>query len=305
MDWRFEFYHLSDPSPGKQVIHHGMNPLNISLFIPCFIDQLMPHVGIAMVNVLERLGHQVDHPAGQTCCGQPAFNTGYENEARSVAQHFLHTFANADLIAVPSASCTTMIRVFYPELFAERPELELAQQVASRTFEFSELLVDRLNVTDVGAKLVGTATFHDGCHGLRELGIKSGPRTLLQHVTGLELVEMGEAESCCGFGGTFAVKFPQISTSMANVKLESCQQTGADYVVSCDPSCLMQLQGYFERQKYPAKCLHLAEVLVRVSGLVVVQAGQIVEAGGRIDVVKSQGFLADRQGPAVEPFASA
>ncbi len=235
--------------------------LKISLFIPCFIDQLLPHVGVAMVNVLERLGHTVDYPEGQTCCGQPAFNMGYEDQARQVARHFLQTFSGADLIGVPSASCTTMVRVFYPELFADRAELEQASQVAERTFEFSELLVDQLKVTDVGATLRGKATFHDGCHGLRELGIKSAPRALLQNVNGLELIEMDEAESCCGFGGTFSVKFPQISTTMADVKLHSCQRTGADYVVSCDPSCLMQLQGYFDRQKQPFRCLHLAEVL--------------------------------------------
>lgn len=221
----------------------------------------MPHIGIAMVNVLQRLGHDVDYPPGQTCCGQPPFNTGYHDEARTVARHFLNTFADADMVAVPSASCTTMIRVFYPELFEGHTEMNLVDQVTSRTFEFSELLVDQLGVTDVGARLNGTATFHDGCHGLRELGLKSGPRTLLQHVEGLKLVEMEEAESCCGFGGTFSVKFPQISTSMADVKLQSVQQTGADFVVSCDPSCLMQLQGYFQKQNQTTRCLHLAEVL--------------------------------------------
>ncbi len=135
----------------------------------------MPPVGIAMLNVLERLGHRVDFPAGQTCCGQPAFNTGSFPEAKNVAQHFLKTFRDAELIGVPSASCTTMIRVFYPELFEGEPELSVAGAVASRTFEFSELLVDRLDVTDVGATLDGVATFHDGCHGLRELGIKTAP----------------------------------------------------------------------------------------------------------------------------------
>jgi L-lactate dehydrogenase complex protein LldE len=214
-----------------------------------------------MVNVLERMGHQVDYPEGQTCCGQPAFNMGYEDRAREVAQHFVTTFEHTDLIAVPSASCTTMVRVFYPELFRDRPELEKVKAIAERTFEFSELLVDRLDISDVGAKLSGTATFHDGCHGLRELGIKTAPRKLLDHVEGLQLVEMDEAESCCGFGGTFSVKFPQISTSMADVKLQSCLRTKADYVVSCDPSCLMQLQGFFEKQKQSIRCLHLAEVL--------------------------------------------
>ncbi len=214
-----------------------------------------------MVNVLERLGHEVDYPEGQTCCGQPAFNSGYADQARDVADHFLKTFANCDLIGVPSGSCTAMIRKFYPELYQDLPAAESASEIAAKTFEFSELLVDKLGVTDVGAKLQGTATYHDGCHGLRELGIKDAPRQLLENVSGLELIEMDEAQSCCGFGGTFAVKFPQISTAMSQVKLGSAKQTSADYLISGDPSCLMQINGYFQREKAGIKCLHLAEVL--------------------------------------------
>ena len=216
-----------------------------------------------MVNVLERLGHEVDYPESQTCCGQPAFNSGYFKEARNVADHFLRTFADCDLIAVPSGSCTAMVRKFYPELFQDSGRLEEVNRIAERTFEFSELLVDKLGVSDVGAALEGTATYHDGCHGLRELGVKDAPRKLLQHVRGLELIEMDEAESCCGFGGSFAVKFPQISTAMTQVKLGSATQTKAEYLISGDPSCLMQISGYFSRQESPMKCLHLAEVLDR------------------------------------------
>jgi L-lactate dehydrogenase complex protein LldE len=216
-----------------------------------------------MVNVLERLGHQIDYPEAQTCCGQPAFNSGYFNEARSVADHFLTTFADCDLIGVPSGSCTAMVRKFYPELYQDSDRLDEVKQIADRTFEFSELLVDKLGVTDVGAKLSGTATYHDGCHGLRELGIREAPRKLLEQVQGLELVEMDEAQSCCGFGGSFAVKFPQISTAMTQVKLGSATQTNANYLISGDPSCLMQISGYFRRQKSPIQCMHLAEVLDR------------------------------------------
>jgi L-lactate dehydrogenase complex protein LldE len=216
-----------------------------------------------MVNVLERLGHEVDYPESQTCCGQPAFNSGYFKEARNVADHFLKTFADCDLIAVPSGSCTAMVRKFYPELFQDSGRLEEVKRIGERTFEFSELLVDKLGVSDVGAALEGTATYHDGCHGLRELGVKDAPRKLLQHVRGLELIEMDEAESCCGFGGSFAVKFPQISTAMTQVKLGSATQTQAEYLISGDPSCLMQISGYFSRQESPMKCLHLAEVLDR------------------------------------------
>jgi L-lactate dehydrogenase complex protein LldE len=237
--------------------------LKISLFIPCYVDQLSPKVGIAMVNVLERLGHEVDYPEGQTCCGQPAFNSGYFKEARDVADHFLKTFSDCDLIGVPSGSCTAMVRKFYPELYADTDRAEEVKQITARTFEFSELLVDKLGVTDVGAKFPGTATYHDGCHGLRELGIKSAPRKLLENVDGLTLVEMDEAQSCCGFGGSFAVKFPQISTAMTQVKLGSAAQTQADYLISGDPSCLMQISGYFSREKSPIQCLHIAEVLDR------------------------------------------
>lgn len=216
-----------------------------------------------MVNVLERLGHEVDYPEGQTCCGQPAFNSGYFKEAREVADHFLKTFQDCDLIGVPSGSCTAMVRKFYPDLYRDTDRADDVQQLTERVFEFSELLVDKLGVTDVGAKLSGTATYHDGCHGLRELGIQEAPRRLLENVEGLSIVEMEEAQSCCGFGGTFAVKFPQISTAMTQVKLGSATQTKADYLISGDPSCLMQIGGYFSREKSPIKCLHIAEVLDR------------------------------------------
>lgn len=237
--------------------------MKISLFIPCYVDQLSPHIGIAMVSVFEQLGIAVDYPSGQTCCGQPAFNSGYFKEASQVAEHFLNTFENADKIVVPSGSCAAMIRKFYPEIFENSNHIDRAHEIADRTFEFSELLVDDLGIEDVGAKLKGTATYHDGCHGLRELGIHDAPRKLLAKVKGLELVEMDEAQSCCGFGGTFAVKFPQISTAMTEVKLGSATKTEADFLVSADPSCLMQISGYFKRQKSAIECLHLAEVLAQ------------------------------------------
>ena len=237
--------------------------MKISLFIPCFVDQLYPQVGIAVVELLERLGHEIDYPAGQTCCGQPAFNAGFNDEAAAVASRMFELFADAEAVVVPSGSCTTMIRKFYPELFQGTPRADDAAALAGKTYEFSELLVDKLGLTDVGARFAGRATFHDGCHGLRELGTKAAPRQLLKHVEGLELVEMGEAETCCGFGGTFAVKFPQISTAMVQTKCASIGETEAQYVISNDPSCLMQIQGYADRQGRPIRCLHLAEVLVK------------------------------------------
>ena len=237
--------------------------MRVSLFIPCFIDSLYPHVGMAIVKVLERLGHTIDYPEGQTCCGQPPFNSGYWDEARSVASRQLKMFADSEVVVSASGSCGAMFRKFYPELFHGHPDAAAAKALSAKTYEFSEFLVDKLGVRDVGAKLEGRATFHDGCHGMRELGIKGAPRELLREVRGLELVEMGEGEACCGFGGTFAVKFPQISTAMAEVKCGSIMETKAEYVISNDSSCLMQIQGWLDRNVGTVKCLHLAEVLAQ------------------------------------------
>jgi L-lactate dehydrogenase complex protein LldE len=239
-------------------------PMRVTLFVPCFIDSLYPDVGIAMVQVLERLGHEVIYPENQTCCGQPPFNSGYWDEARVVAERQLVAFQDAEVVVSGSGSCAAMMKVFYPELFAGKPHEPEAKALAGKTWEFSEFLFSKLGVRDVGAKFEGKVTFHDGCHGLRELGTKEAPRELLRHVQGLELVEMGEAEACCGFGGMFAVKFPQISTAMAEVKCNSIVETGVEYVVSNDSSCLMQIQGYINRHSpRVVKSLHLAEVLAR------------------------------------------
>jgi len=235
--------------------------MRISLFVPCFVDQLRPDIAFAVAKVLQRLGHTIDVPERQTCCGQPAMNTGYEDEARAVARHMLRAFADCSAVVVPSGSCGAMVKHFYPELFAGRPEEAEAKALAAKTWEFSEFLVDVLKVRDVGARFPHKVTFHDGCHGLRELRILHQPRALLQAVRDLELVEMTEARSCCGFGGTFAVKFPQISTAMTQVKVASAKETNAEFIVSNDPSCMLQIQGYLDKQKSPQRCLHLAEVL--------------------------------------------
>ncbi len=239
----------------------------VALFIPCFIDQLYPQVGISMVRVLERLGHQVEYDERQTCCGQPAFNSGYWPEARSVASRMLDLFSEskADAIVSASGSCGAMMKVFYAELFKGQPEEGKARALSPRVHEFSSFLVDVLGVTDVGARFDARVTFHDGCHGLRELGVKTQPRTLLGAVRGLELLEMKEAETCCGFGGAFAAKMPSISTAMGEVKCASALETGADFVVSNDSSCLMQIQGLLDRQGQgkTLRSLHLAEVLAK------------------------------------------
>jgi len=235
--------------------------MTITLFIPCFIDSLYPQVGLSVVKILERLGHRVECPDAIACCGQPAFNSGYWDEARSVARPVLEKLKNAEAVVIPSGSCGAMLKVFYPQLFADSPQAEAAQTLAHKVWEFSDFLVNRLDVTDVRATFPHTVTFHDGCHGLRELGIKRAPRKLLAKVRGLQLMEMDAAETCCGFGGTFSAKFPAISTAMGEVKCASALATQAEYIVSNDASCLMHLQGLASRQQQPIKTIHLAEVL--------------------------------------------
>jgi len=237
-------------------------PRRVSLFVTCIGDQLFPHAGIAVAEVLEGLGYQVDFPEAQTCCGQPAFNSGFRDEARAVADHFLKVFEKADYIVVPSGSCGSMIGHHYAELFEDDPaKLKACHELEHRVWEFSKFLLEVAQVEDVGARFPHKVTYHDSCHALRELGVKSGPRRLLSQVRDLEFVEMDAAEECCGFGGTFSVKFAEISGGMAGAKIASLQKTGAEYVISIDSSCLMQLQGRILRLGMPMKTLHLAEVL--------------------------------------------
>ena len=238
--------------------------MKVTIFIPCFVDMCYPQVGISMVKVLERLGHTVEYPDELSCCGQPAFNTGYWPETREVAVKVIDRLKDAEVVVIPSGSCGAMIKTFYPQLFADTPYAQAANDLSAKFFEFSDFLVTKLGVTDVGASFPAKVTFHDGCHGLRELGAKKQPRALLAKVKGLELVEMGEAETCCGFGGTFSAKFPMISTAMGEVKCASSVETGADYIVSLDSSCLMHIQGLVDRQGKKIKTLHLAEVLAKI-----------------------------------------
>ncbi len=236
--------------------------MNVALFIPCYVDLYYPRVGLAVAHVLEQLGHRVDCPESFTCCGQPPFNSGAFDEARRVARRVITLAEDADAVVMPSGSCTAMIKVFYGELFRDGKEAQRAAALSGKIFEFSQFLVDELGVTDVGAAFEGRATFHDGCHGLRELGINAAPRRLLERVAGLELVEMDEAQTCCGFGGTFSVKFPQVSAAMAEVKAQSVERTEARYLISNDPSCLMHLEGFFRKQgRGEVRCLHTAQVL--------------------------------------------
>lgn len=235
--------------------------MKIALFIPCYVDLFYPQTGVRIVRILERLGHQVEYPPALSCCGQPAFNSGFWDETRTVAAQVLRLFEKAEAVVIASGSCGAMLKVFYPQLFEKTPLHSAALELSAKSYEFSDFLVNQLGVTDVGARFPHKVTFHDGCHGLRELGIKSQPRILLENVRDLELIEMTEAQTCCGFGGTFAAKFPSISTAMGEVKCASAIETGADYIVSNDSSCLMHIQGLLDRQKNPLRSLHLAEVL--------------------------------------------
>ncbi len=232
------------------------------MFVTCVVDQVFPQVGVAITQVLERLGYQVHFPEAQTCCGQPAFNTGYTEEARKIARHFLDVFRDSEAIIVPSGSCTSMISHHFADVFQHDPKLLAeAHALEPRVWEFSRFLLEAAQVDDVGARFDGIVTYHDSCHALRELRIKAGPRKLLAKVQGLTLAEMDAAEECCGFGGTFSVKFPEVSGAMARTKIDSIQKTGASTVVSIDSSCLMQLQGVIQRAGLPIRTLHLAEVL--------------------------------------------
>ena len=236
--------------------------MKVSLFVTCIVDQVYPQVGIAMAGVLERLGYEIDFPRAQTCCGQPAFNSGYGEEARTIARHFLDVFRNSEYIVVPSGSCTSMISHHYEEIFQQDSKrLEESHKMAARIWEFSRFLTEVAKVEDVGARYDGIVTYHDSCHALRELRIKDGPRRLLAKVRGLTLREMEAAEECCGFGGTFSVKFPEVSGAMGRTKIDSIRKTEAGAVVSIDSSCLMQLQGVIERAGLPIKTMHLAEIL--------------------------------------------
>jgi L-lactate dehydrogenase complex protein LldE len=231
-------------------------PRTVSLFVTCLVDQLFPNVGLAMADVLERAGFAVDFPEAQTCCGQPAFNSGFRDEARTMARHWVDVFQTSDYVVVPSGSCTSMITHHFADLMDVS-----SHQLEERVWEFSRFLVDVAQVEDFGARFPAVATYHDSCHALRELHIKSGPRRLLGHVRDLELRESETAEECCGFGGTFSVKFDGVSAGMARTKIDSIVKAGADTIISIDSSCLMQLQGVIDKTGARLRTVHLAEVL--------------------------------------------
>ena len=236
--------------------------MNVSLFIPCYTDQFFPDTGMNMVTVLERLGINVKYDTRQTCCGQPAFNTGYHDEARVLAKRFIEIFADAEYIVAPSGSCTSMAKVFYGnELHLPDPWLSTLNAIRGRMHEFTSFLVDVLGIDDVGARFEHSVTLHDSCHALRELGVREQPRRLLKHVRGLDFVEMNNPDICCGFGGTFSIKNEPLSAAMGNDKVDDIQRSGAEVVTAVDSSCLMHVDGILRRRGMRTRALHIADIL--------------------------------------------
>lgn len=243
----------------------------IQFFVTCLVDTFYPQTAEAIVSILRRLGVDVDFPPAQTCCGQPQFNAGLRADARQMAQHMIEAFENVPEavkspetchVVPPSGSCAHMIRHNYPELFAEDPDwLPRAQALAKRTFEFTEYLVDVLEVTDVGAHWDGALTYHPACHLSRGLGIDRQPRALLAHVKGAQIVELPEAQDCCGFGGVFSIAHPELSAEFLKRKISNLEKTGAPTLVVADTGCIMHIAGGLHRQKKPQRVMHIAEVL--------------------------------------------
>ena len=240
--------------------------MRVGLFVTCLTDTLFPGTGRAVVTVLERLGHQVDFPAAQACCGQMHFNTGYRREAVPMARGMVAAFAGYDAVVSPSASCVSMVREYYPALAGEAGDGALARavaEIAPRTWEVSEFLTGVLRVTDVGAYFPHRVTYHPSCHSLRMLAVGDAPLRLLRAVRGLDLADLPDAESCCGFGGTFAVKNPDVSAAICADKVAAIRQTGAQVVCAADNSCLMHIGGALTRQRSGVATMHLAEILAR------------------------------------------
>jgi L-lactate dehydrogenase complex protein LldE len=242
--------------------------VRVSLFVTCLGDALFPQVGVATVELLERLGHTVSFAEEQTCCGQLHFNTGYHPEALGLARRFVEVFRDADVVVAPSASCVAMVRDFYPYLARQADDPILSRDVEAvtpRVLELTELLVGRLGLQDVGASLSARVTYHPTCHSLRSLKVGDGPERLLGAVHGIELVPLPRADECCGFGGTFAVKNPETSAAILDDKLDAVLESGAEIVTAVDMSCLMQIGGALSRRKLDVETRHLAEILAEAA----------------------------------------
>lgn len=233
----------------------------VDIFVPCFVDQVYPDTAMNMVRILEKLGVDVHYNGNQTCCGQMAFNSGFWDEAKKMGEKFLKDFSNDRPVVGPSASCIGFIRNYYPWLFHNTAYHLEYKQLKKNIFEFTDFLVNVLKIEDVGASFAHTVTYHDSCAALREYGLTDEPRKLLKQVRGLELREMKDNDVCCGFGGTFSVKFEPVSTAMAEQKVNRALETGAEFIVSTDSSCLMHQQAYIDKHKLPIQTIHIIDVL--------------------------------------------
>jgi L-lactate dehydrogenase complex protein LldE len=235
-----------------------------SLFIPCTVDLFLPHIGEATVSLLRRAGVTPVYHRGQTCCGQPALNSGYRKEAKKAAKHFIELFGDDEVVVSPSGSCVCMVKHHYPELLADEPGWSRrAAELARRVYELSQYLVDVLNVTDLGATYQGKAAYHESCHVLRGLGVSTQPKKLISSVKGTELVSMNQDDFCCGFGGEFASHYPDISESMVQDKVQNYIDSGADLLILCEPGCLLNIGGYLSRHHPEKKAMHLANFLAQ------------------------------------------
>tara|TARA_B100000408_G_scaffold128043_1_gene111333 strand:- start:126 stop:887 length:762 start_codon:yes stop_codon:yes gene_type:complete len=242
--------------------HQQADITKVSLFSTCIIDQLYPEVGTSVVNVLRQYGCEVDFPLNQTCCGQPLYNSGFAKESKKLALKVLNDFAHSNYVIVPSGSCAAMMRNFYLDLFDnDQKNHPRAVSFAKKVYEFSEFLVRVLNIQGSEAKYTGKGTYHPSCHLLREIGEREAPEILLRNVVGLELVDLPQAEYCCGFGGSFSIKYPHISEAMGTDKLENVISTGADSLISCDMGCLMQVGGLLSRNGSKIQIRHLSQIL--------------------------------------------
>jgi L-lactate dehydrogenase complex protein LldE len=236
--------------------------MTVDLFIPCFIDQMFPKTGWNVVKTLEKAGVDVNYNPNQTCCGQPAYNSGYWSHSKKLAEKFIKEFSNNRPIIVPSASCAGYVRNHYSKLLENSPDLYTdVERLKANVIEYTDYLVNHLNYTQFDASFPHKITYHDSCSALREYGLNNEPRYLLSKVKGLELIEMEENTTCCGFGGTFMVKFVPISTAMVEQKVQFALKTGASYIVSTDASCLININSYIDKQKLPIKTMHIADIL--------------------------------------------